>query len=280
VAAQQILKNTSATLQQTFSAGAADGTVTVTITRADGTSLASGNATHGAGGIYTYALTPQAELDRLTVTWSGAWGGVTQSIVGQAEIVAGQLFSIADARAFGDQVLNDNTKYPDATIREARERITDLFQQCCSVSFVPRYARDILDGPSGTSVLLENRRPRRIISGSIDGTALTAGDITNIALYPTGQAAWITGSGWRSWKRAGIVVSYEHGYASPPADIQRAALTLCRYELVSNDISDRMIAFTNDLGTIRMSVPGRNYPTGLPLVDGTLARYDECLLIA
>lgn len=274
----QILKNTTAVIQETFSAGAADGTVTITILRADGSTLIAGATTsHVSGGIYTYQLTPQTELDLFTASWTGSWSGVQQTITSYVEVVGDVLFPIAAARTFGDKALADQTKYPDEDIRATRERITDLFEQVCHVSFIPRYARDTLDGTNSDTLELAHRRPRRIIAASVDGTSI-ASQLANIVLYPSGRAVWKP-FGWWPWKRQNITVAYEHGYPTPPTDIVRAALTLCRYDMVANDITDRMIAFANDLGSVRLSVPGTDYPTGIPVVDSTLARYDECPLL-
>jgi hypothetical protein len=276
---QQILRNTQGTLLIDRPPGPATGSVAVTITRADGTTLMSGTATL-VGSTYQFTLPPQAELDRLAVTWSGTWDGVVQSITTQAEIVGGYLFRVDTARAYGDRVLADTTRYPDSDIEAARVEITDMFNQICSVSFIPRYGRDILDGSNTDTIDLTNRRPRRVIGGSMSGTALTAQQLADIALYPGGRAIFISGTSW-PWKRQSVTLAYEHGWPVVPADIALAALVLVRYQLVSNDISDRMVAFDNDLGTVRLSVPGRQFPTGIPIVDSTLARYDECpLLIA
>lgn len=275
----QALKNTGVTLQETFTAGAADGTVTVTITKADGTALTSGSAVHGTGGVYTFDLAPQGELDIFTAVWSGVWGGVAESITTQVEIVGGVLFALADLRAFGDQALADTVKYPDENLRSARERITDLFQRVCSVAFIPRFQRDILDGNSDFVLRVYQSRVSRLIAASINGVALTSGQLAEIAVRPSGFL--VRNSGVWDWAFAGrnVIVSYEYGWANPPPDIQFAALTLARYELVASDISDRMIAFDSDLGQVRLSVPGRNYPTGIPIVDATLARYDETPLL-
>jgi hypothetical protein len=108
----------------------------------------------------------------------------------------------------------------------------------------------------------------------VDTVALTSPELLELDLYQWGTVrrpqGWVLGTDWRN-----VIVSYDHGYRHPPARISRAAMTLARYELISNDISDRMIAFDNDLGSVRLSVPGMNYPTGIPFVDATLARYSE-----
>jgi hypothetical protein len=283
MAASQILKNTNALLEQAFSAGDATGNVVVTVTRGDGTQLSTGNATHTGivgSGTYTYTVAPQTELDYLTVVWAGTFGGVAQSITSYAEIVGGLLFALSDLRAFGDRTLADVTTYPDEDLREARERITDLFETVCGVSFIPRYARDTLDGYDSWNLDLYHNRPRRIIAASINGTVLSAPEIAAISLYPSGRICrQPTQTSWWGPTRQNVVVAYEHGWTSVPSDIARAALVLARYELVSNDLSDRMVGFDNDLGSVRLSVPGRNYPTGIPVVDATLARYDECAAV-
>jgi hypothetical protein len=277
MAASQILKGTNALLEQVFSAGDATGNVTVTVIRADGTTLSTGTATHGTVGQYTYVVAPQTELDYLTVTWSGTWGGVVNTITSYAEIVGGVLFPLSDLRSFGDQALSNATTYPDENLREARERITDMFQDVCSCSFIPRYQRDTLDGTGNCRLWLTRKRPTRIINATVDAVVIS--DLTILKPYPTGRLERTTGIWSTGIPRQNVIVSYEYGWPSPPADISRAAMILARYELVSSDISDRMVSFSNDLGEVRLSVPGNKYPTGIPIVDATLARYDETDLL-
>lgn len=277
MAVSQILKNTAVTLEVTFSVGNADAAVTVTVTRADGTAIATNAATTQAGsGRYTYALAPQTELDSLTATWTGTFGGTPQSVQTFAEILGGYLFALADARAFGDKTLSDATKYPDADVRETRNRITDMFEQVCGCSFVPRYARDVLDGTNTDTIGVWNRRVNRVIAASVDGVALTSNELANTICRSSGWIVRKTGGIWQwGWGGRNVIISYEHGWATVPSDIQRVALELARYELVNNDITSRMVSLDNDLGSVRLSVPGTKYPTGLPIVDATLARYTE-----
>ncbi len=282
MAASQILKNTVATLEVTFSVGNADGAVTVTILRADGSTLVAGGATTQTGGAgrYVYSLAAQSELDSLTATWTGTFGGAAQSVQTFAEVVGGYLFPLADLRAFGDKVLANATTYPDADLRAARERITDMFQDICGVSFIPRYEREVIDGTGSTRLWLKRKRVSRIIAASANGTAITGADLTALKPYPTGRVERPVVWPWPSLSSLqNVTVAYEHGWPSPPADIARVGMVMARYDLVSSDISDRMISFDNDLGSVRLSVPGRNFPTGIPIVDATLARYDETDLI-
>lgn len=72
-----------------------------------------------------------------------------------------------------------------------------------------------------------------------------------------------------------VVVEWERGFSVTPEPIKRAALALAHYELISSEITDRMVSFANELGTVRLSTPGKWTPTGIPLVDATLMRYDK-----
>jgi hypothetical protein len=77
MADSRILINAPATLSVTFYDGgetAVDpGTVTVTVVRADGTTVVSAAATSGTGtSARTYTLAAQTRLDHLTATWTGS----------------------------------------------------------------------------------------------------------------------------------------------------------------------------------------------------------------
>lgn len=269
----QFPRNTQATLAVNVSAGAATGAVTATTKGEDGVTIATGAATHvGVGGDYTFLCPPQAELNRLTTTWSGTWNAVVQSVETFDEIIGGLLFSLAEARVYKDAGLADTTAYPDADIRDARDRIADDFQNCCGVPFFPRYERETLSGSGQTWLWLPYKRPLRLVSVMVGGVAMTSPELAAVVLNPSGKletaAAWPTG-------RRNIVVTWERGYRRVPLEIHRAALELTHYELISSEITDRMVTFANELGTVRLSTPGRENPTGIPLIDAVLHRLDE-----
>lgn len=267
---EHVLKDTQATLSILFSGGDADGAVSVSAKNALGSEVAAGTATPDAGdGAYTWALPPQSDVGKLTVSWSGKWSGIDQTIRGRVEVVGAFLFTIAQLRAFGDQALKDETAYPAAVISDARARITDSFEQICGKSFVPRYSLDDLRGIKYQShIWLKHLQPTKILSCLVDTKDLSS-QLADLTFSATGKVLWKNGS----FNGRTVRIGYEYGYDYPPSDISRAAMVLARYELVTADVSDRMIAFTSDLGTVRMSVPGRDYPTGIPLVDSTLNRY-------
>lgn len=272
--ATQILRNTRATLTIDFSAGVADGAVTVTVRDEPGATVATGTASSLGLGVYSFVVDPQAQLARLTLEWAGTWSGIAQSMTTEAEIVGGHLFTIDEARTWGDLQLADDQAYPDAAIREARERIADDFQRICCVSFFPRYERVSLTGTWDSWLWLPYKFPLALISTSVDGVALSPAELATVVLEPTGRINLATGWG-SGWTRRNVTIEWEHGWRQVPTPIKRAALALAHYELVSSEITDRQVSFANELGTVRLSTPGPRTPTGIPIVDATLTRFDE-----
>jgi hypothetical protein len=109
---ERIQQRTPGTLsQQWYEDGTVvdPGTVTIGITRADGTSLvAAGTATAGSGTAartFNLTTTHTALLDSLTVTWTSTLKG---TLVSYLEVVGGFLFNLADARALSP--LDSTTK--------------------------------------------------------------------------------------------------------------------------------------------------------------------------
>lgn len=271
-----ILTNTQGTLDVVFDAGYADGAVTVTVTNAAGGQVTTGAATkdNTTPGRYTFALAPQTAVASLTATWAGAWGGVAQSVEIYAEIVATQLFTIQQLRDFDDQKLAA-TVYTDEQLAEKRDEIHDFFERVCNVSFVRRYARDVLKGEWRRDIYLMRRRPQKILSVTVDDLALSSDDVALLTTYDSGKLERPTLWPYRPVQPRNIVVEYEYGWQQPPAKIVEAAKVLARYEIVARDVGDRTISVNTELGQVRLSVPGQNYPTGIPVVDAALAQYDE-----
>lgn len=278
---KHVLVNTQAVLTMTFSAGNSEDDVTVKITDANGVDQTPVDdvalAIEDEVGGYSFTLAPQSELTQLTVDWTGKWGGKSQSLSDEVEVVGGVLFSVEQLRRFGDRALA-SAKFTDQVIIDARTAVTDFFEHECKTSFIPRYSRDVIvrhhhngHGRSRHALWLSKKRIQRIISATVNGSALDAGQLDDIVIEDTGRLHRT--SGWVS--STPIVVEYVYGHVQPPPKVVDAAMTLARYELVNNDISDRTVMLTNELGTIRLSTPGANYPTGLPVVDAILARYDE-----
>lgn len=188
------------------------------------------------------------------------------------------IFSVAEARAFvyqGQTPLASAVTYPDALIEETAERITEDFARICDVSFVPvTGATAILDGHGDPHLALPDARVTAITAvESWDGSAWVASGLTYRLMDDgslLGDARWPYG-------RANLRVTYDHGYAEPPAAIKRAALILAVNQLVTTNSNDRATQVATEEGTYNLAVAGWRAQAyyGIPVVDSVLARYSE-----
>lgn len=277
-----ILRNTSAQVENTFYVDGtptqADGAVTVTIRRADGTTLATGPASAPGGGLYRFLISPQADLNFLSITWSGAFTGVTQEVVTHAEIVGAQVFTEFAARTYDGAVMGSASVYPDSMILEARSRITDALEHGTGVSWVPRFRRVVLDGWGLDALMLPNLYPTRILSLDDDGTLLTAPQLAELELYESGEIYYP--SGMFTWGRRTITVEYEHGFAHLRDGVDRMALMWLRAELVRSNVPDRALVLEGEMGTYRLSIPTGERPSGIPMIDAWISSHDMRVRVA
>jgi hypothetical protein len=266
---QRVLRDTRAQPEVVFYVGTtptdADGAVTVDIFRADGTIFATDSATsHGAAGHYVYTLAPQSVLERFQIVWEGTFGGVVQRQTSFVEIVGAYYVALADIRAL--QGLSDTTAFPNAKLAESRQWFEDKAEEFCGVSFVPRYARDVLDGSGSRKIELKHQRPRTLISAKFDGAAQTT---TTWDLYESG---YIISSGTFPWGYRNIELIYEHGFDGPNSAMRDAALTAIRDNALglASGIPPQATEVRQEFTTIALSTPGPNQPTGIPSVDQVL----------
>jgi hypothetical protein len=274
------VRNQPATLSTTFyndeSAVSADGSVTVNIVRADGSVLLpAGTASTVVLGVYTYDLSPQAELGYLTVTWTGTFSGITRSNTTYCEIRGNELFSLAEARA-SDQSLSDATKYSTALLKECRAEVEDEFEKITGVSFVPKFKRTTRDGTGTERLILKQRFVRKLLSATIYGVPFTSQELAAVSPTVYGEIVRTDAGFWTSGYR-NLVLEYEYGMDMPPADVRKAALVRLRTRVMETNsgVPSRATSFVAaEGGTYTMATPGRaGYETGIPEVDAVLARY-------
>lgn len=266
--ADRVLRNTAATLRVSWfesEAPASPTSVTVTVRRENGTVLDTESVAVIAG-VCTYGLAPQSDLDIITLEWTGTLGGTIQTLTTEVEIVGGFICELADLRAL--DTISNATKYPAAKLAETRAFCEDKFERATRRTFVPRYARAVLDGNGSSTLWLRHGEARRIIGATVDGTAVVT---TAWKLSPAGRvrapSSFPTGSE--------VEIRYEHGARFVRGDIKAAALTYIRYLLVTgtDKINDRTLSMSADGMVSTMATAGPNRPTGLPSVDSTLIDY-------
>lgn len=267
----QLLRGLAATIEATYTNAegvAVDpGVVTVTITRLNGTAVATAAATSGSGAAkrtYTLSGSVTADLDTLTVVWSSVTLG---TITATYEIVGAFLFTVAEARAFDDKHLGtiDNEAepttylYPTALIEAERERIAEEFERICEVSFIPRYRMVTLSADDDGTIRLPDMQVQAIRSVETRSgsawTAFSADDLTDLVFDSAGLVARDTRGIFPTGNRL-VRVGYEYGFPTVPLQIRRAALLTARYSLAVSWTSARTITASNEFGTQQYWTPG------------------------
>lgn len=253
------------------------GTVTVGVTRDDGTVLvAAGTATSGGTGVqartFNITIANTTLLDRLTVTWTSSAKG---NRVSTLEVVGGFLFSIAQLRAKG---FSDTSVYPTANVVNARLYAEAALEDACDQAFVPRYSSYIFTGQGYRSpVYLPKRNIRLIRSASSDGLALGVADIAALQINTSRGAVY--GRVW-PWSRT-CVIRYEYGDDYPPMDITMAALDLATFILPQvtsvPGVDPRAESVITEDGTMRFAL-GSSGRFGIPSVDRVVGAYQRPLV--
>jgi len=202
----QFKRLTSATITQTFTvdgvpADLDSGVPTVTITRPDLTTIASGTVSNAwAGpparstGQYRFVLAGQPDCTILTVTWAGTIGGQPQTLQDTVEIVGADLFGLAAFRALRVAngtpfALGQTPLYSDAQIRDTRTAVLEEFTGILGFSPVPRFARETHDADGGPIVLYQHLASR-LLSVTVAGTLQT---LSSYSLAPAGILRPVSG---------------------------------------------------------------------------------------
>lgn len=294
MANQRIRVGSPATLKVTLTdqngePRATTGAVTVHVTRANGTDVLAPGSAAAAGsdtGAFSVSLNAsQTELlDWLTCAWSEAGGGTYLTTV---EVVGGFYFTLNEARD-ADRALRDVGRFPDADILRVRQEVEEECERITGRAFVPRYARRVLDGNGTDSIYVRETDLRKLRSLMISGATFQT---DYYIAYPSGRI--VVGSrnalNWevdewdllapRFWAgRANVVVDYEYGWDSPPADLQRAAIARLRDRLLEDktSIPSRATSLNTPDGTFSLYTPGvRGASTNNPDVDAVYARYER-----
>lgn len=265
-------------------AAAPTGSVTVTVFDATDAQIATGTGTAGATGVYTYALPSgvRSELGAYTVRFGYTLAGVAQTADVQIEVVGGLLFEIADLRAAHPE-LSDVERYTSAAIRTARDEATERLEEAAQVAFATRRTIQTVSGDETTRLLMPHVEITAVNSVTLYNEITGADavedefDGTEIADVEIDSHAGVLKRTTNLWPYGhnNIVVDYEHGYASTPNPVKRAAMRLAVEALVPNALPSRALAQSTDVGDFRISVanPEAGRPTGDPEVDAVILMF-------
>lgn len=221
----------------------------VTVVDDAGATIVAATAADDAGatapGTFTHTLTPAntAQLNVLTARWTATVAGQAETRETQIEVVGGEYFTIADARRL--KTLENTERFPAADILFARDVAADALENACGVAFLPRFRRQTLSGDDSTTIRLDRRRVRALRQITVDGVALTAGELALV--IPTASRTLYRAAGWANGVE-NITVAYEHGFSYPPARVARAVLLLAKRFLIDGPVSDRTIRQSDPSG--------------------------------
>ncbi|MDE2100145.1 MAG: hypothetical protein KGL39_23015 [Patescibacteria group bacterium] len=249
-----------------------------TLTVRDGTGATVATATPTlAMGVLSASIDAASlpNLDTYSLEWGAKVGGQTTSWVTVVELVGGFLFTAAALRN-ADRSYSDETKYPLALIKATRTAVEDVIEgpRAAARAFVPRGARESLNGSGKARLFLNQFDASELISVKINGTAWTPEQVATVAVDD--NTLELTASSPISVWPIGtknVEVHYVHGLSAPPPPIRRAALLLAVENMAPTDIPSRATAASIGDQMFRITVAGRDGITGIPDVDAAIAQF-------
>jgi hypothetical protein len=290
----QFKVGTSATVMQTFTvdgvpADLDSGVPVVTITRPDGTTIASGTVSGAwAGpparstGQYRFVLAGIPECTILSVTWAGTIGGQPQTLHDSIEIVGADLFGLAAFRQL--RVANGYPfsstaipAYTDSQIRDTRTEILEEMTGILGFPPIPRYARET-HSTGGYSIVLHEHKPLRLLAVSVAGTTQQVG---GYYLHPAGillpVANYVAGPAI-PYGVGNVTVEYVHGWPRVEGNGSHVAMLWAAQQLNPPGWSNASSVTTPDGVSIsyepsEVGRMGYQRFTGIKLVDRWLNQH-------
>ena len=251
----------------------ADGAVTVTVTRADGTALAGGSASTPETGVYTFKLTSAvhlSEYDILTVNFSGIVSSFASSDDYFIKVVGKRFFKIAALRDLPG--LGDTAVFTNERLKEMRDVAEDFVEDTTLVAWVPQYRREIYDGENLNHIFV-NRIPARSIHKVVIDDVVQ--DTSGWTISGEGRILTSTTSFASSTVGQNVEIQYITGHDVPNGDLVNATLRLARHLTLNFEsaIPDRARMMQTEWGLFHLDTANKEHPTGLPEVDAILTRY-------
>lgn len=266
----------------------ATGTPTVAVTRVSSGAAVSGigTVTNPSTGLYEAVLPAQDDFDRLHAVWSYEVSGNSRTEEAH--------YTIVESRLVPMRLLKTDTKIAALSPAPTSAQLLDLIQVVedwvnralkfpyCEESFTRTFR---IKKPTQVLMIPQVLYPRSITAVTIDDVAFTADEIEDIKInkfgVERGATGWsfLTGTtpGSGGWPVGRYTVVGTHGpnpdSMPAPADLRRAALTLARYAVRTNNWSERARQVQTQDAVLTFSMPSPDRPTGLPEVDAVVGGY-------
>lgn len=264
----------------------ADTTPTLTVTRADGTTVTPGAVTSDGTGVYKATVPAQASLTRLTLSWTATVSGATRTVT---EVVSVQAARAVELWRYREDA--ELASLSATALQRLADVVEDWFRDALNFPLAEEYFSVTFRQHRDTSSLLVPGvlYPVTVEAVSINDVALTAPEIADVRVVGTllerGVTAdpFLTGGSRWAWPEGLYTVSGTCGprddWTSVPEDLKRAAVTLARYVSRGSNYPERARQIATDGALITLSTPSPDRPTGLPDVDGAVGRYRQTVTV-
>jgi len=177
-------------------------------------------------------------------------------------------------RAYDPQVLGNTTRFTDDQLTEIISAAELEIEGILGRAFITRTVTAEKHLGDGSTVLRVKKRPIvAVTAATVDGTALTASQITDLVIdWDGGRVKHV--SGW-TWEKT-CTITYTHGEtATPPDDLLLALKLLCvaRLQPNRNSLSNRATRYQPEGGGTWIMDSGGPNKTGVPEADTIIAKY-------
>lgn len=209
---------------------APSGTVTVAVTRSDGSTVTPGAVAGSSTDPRTVllAVADVAEVDWLTAVWSDDG---TEVFTDTVEVVGGVIMSLATAKSLDPTLAAKEEAFP-----RARRAVEDMVTAELGRSLVERFYTERISG-TGTNCVVTSWpdvlevKWAKIWTSATESTSLTAAELAAIPSNTAGILERTDGSVWPSGT-VNIEVGYRFGMLDLPTDLRDNLVLAVRHHLV------------------------------------------------
>lgn len=242
-------------------------TATCTITRADGTVVATSRTATDTSGVLTCSLTTAeaTTLDVLRADWivSGTVRTTTWH-----RTVGAFIYTLADLDAMPGLGGLDAVK-----LRTERDRISDIIERATHAAWWPQYDVETKQIHCRQVIVTRHRPLRAVRSLIIEDVSYPLDDDDDVDINAE------AGTFDLDYTVSGLAtIGIEHGFSGPTQALRDAALIASTDRLLrkASTITGRARSVTNDMGiTQSFGWAGPNHPTGIDEVDAIILAHDQ-----
>ena len=176
----------------------------------------------------------------------------------------------------------DTDAFPDGAVTAAIDEAEALIDDKTGTSWVFKAFTSTVDGNGTDSVIVKAddgttiAYPQTVTSATISGVAVV--DVSGWVVFPHGRV-WsdTTAFAFKEPGRNVVIVGTAGKTAAAPDALARAAAMWTRQLLLDaiSRVEGRALSIQNDYGLVRLSQPGRRYPTGVPAIDAVIESHRQ-----